>query len=449
MGNTQVPSCEQILAALDNAIQAGDHTAAQRHFLALLAFHETLSEQQRATLRQPGILPSWSEERRLQLEERWQALDAHGGTWAGWSTLVHSHRNHRGEHHEPSHDTSWHGARDLVYKKDPGQAHRCELWRFCANCGPADTRFFESQIEKLVREDEDDEQEGLFFATVWRDCTAKFWRECVHGAQHDQIESNLINRCKGQAISADIQQMWRDASRAPRLTPRMQKMLVRILRVHFACEAQSAEYVQGMHMLVSCPLWAGLNEAEALRVLEFVWRRICVDYYTDPDFAAFQRDACVVEALISERLPLLSKKMHMASIPMQVLMFDPLLCLFTHSTPESISLRFWDVLLIEGDKIAIIALFLALLEKALPESVLEATPEEELSLTSLGKRFSEMTAQKVEEVLLLARSLLDGIGPSSFRQRVQQLRSQPESRNSDKIGMVWEDVRSKFRSLVG
>ena len=61
--------------------------------------------------------------------------------------------------------------------------------------------------------------------------------------------------------------MLSDIKRTRGLESRQRDMLANILLTYCARSADRSEgrkaYVQGMHMLVACPMWAGLSEEEA------------------------------------------------------------------------------------------------------------------------------------------------------------------------------------------
>lgn len=370
------------LGALDRSLREGDLPAASRNHAELGAFVGALSPRERVLLEQRGDMESWGRERRLSLKMRWEALRAHGGSWAGWDEVS------RGSA-PPSKDVLWHGARDLVYLEPPGP-HRMALWRFCTGCDAAGAGAFAARIEALQGEDDD----------------------C------DQVE-----------------QMWLDAARTPYLTAEKQATLVRILRVHCARQRDAGgcgmmQYVQGMHMLASCPLWAGFSEAESLDVAEHALGVLCAGYYTDSAFSAFRRDTCVVEALVKERLPRVLEALRSVGMPLQVIAFDPLLCLFTHHAPGAVAMRLWDILLVEGD-IAIFALLLVLLERVLPEAAAgvehQERAEQDLASGKLSQRFAALSACDVEDILPSVRALLGSSGPTEgFRGHVAELRKKAE-----------------------
>mmetsp|Transcript_41603 Transcript_41603/g.93421 ORF Transcript_41603/g.93421 Transcript_41603/m.93421 type:complete len:439 (+) Transcript_41603:145-1461(+) len=417
------------LDSIDYSLRRGDYAACKQRYVQLKDFISRLSKADRRVLEQPGAVPRWSEERRTRLKRRWDACQNHGGMWSKWCAMLPPPVCWGVPAGGYDQDLLREGARDLVYVSSP-EEHRRVVWQFCAGCGPADARSFKATVEALQGEGEDN---GL------------------------------------------VEQMWLDATRTPHLTHDEQVQLVRVLRVWSAQQhsrrrnkgaaiGKSGYYVQGMHMLVSCPLWAGLEEAEALQVFEYVVKNLAANYYGDEDFSAFQRDTIVLEELVKERLPQLAEAMQAAGLPTQLLAFDPLLCLFTLHAPREVALRLWDMLLIEGET-AIFALLLVLLARLVPEVPAEVTKTDGTLLLAdkLSRQLTDLSPQDVENVLKLTRTMLDGSGPGScppvdgsgvsawegtdIRQRVEELRREAERNLSGNKGLWWDDAVSRFRSL--
>jgi len=300
-------------------------------------------------------------------------------------------------------------ARDLVYAKPPGE-HRAAFWEFCAGGAEALQQFSQPGSEK-------------------------------DKAQYDQ--------------------MMLDVKRTPHLLAGQEDALVGILAGY--CSRRSLDgsanfehYVQGMHLLAACPLWAGLDQREALAVFEFALDRLCSGYYADKTFATFKRDVLVAEALIEERLPQLALALRTAGVPTMTIAFDPLLCLFTYHLPCASALRLWDVLLLEGDT-AVFAALLVLLEELLPEAV-GSSRQEVLAwqnfpfVERLHERFAALSVEGVEAMLGRVRALLEeadgeeGEGPPGLRRRVHELRKDGiadcESEVQDGcVGGWWSQVR--------
>lgn len=273
------------------------------------------------------------EQRWWRLKERRDSQRLHGGSWAGWCEQLYSSNTGSGPSREALRDS----ARELVYTNPPGP-HRRTFWGFCADlidvdggCGTPLCAILEAGVSSFSALGES--QLGL--------------------------------------IQLDVQ-------RTRNLSTHQRAVLLRMLQAHCAYHRSQVrgvsggthmdQYVQGMHMLAACPLWAGLGEVEALAVFEFAFERLCAGYYADAQFTAFQRDVRVVEQLIAERLPRLARAFSVSGHPVMLLAFDPFLCLFTLHLPRNVVLRFWDVLLLEGEP-AVFALFLALLEQCMPEAV--------------------------------------------------------------------------------
>jgi len=214
-----------------------------------------------------------------------------------------------------------------------------------------------------------------------------------------------------------------DVQRTPHLSEGQDTSLINILVTY--CSRQSKEegslqghYVQGMHMLAACPLWAGLSEARALSIFEFVLRSLCVGYYVDATFAPFQRDVRVADALIAERLPQLAAALQTSGISTMTLTFDSLLCLFTRHMPLKSVLRLWDVLLLEGDA-AVFAVLLALLERLMSDGSSVGAGDS----FPFAERLRDFSAHTdVEELISRAKAHQDWPGSISLRQRLQQLR---------------------------
>mmetsp|Transcript_31606 Transcript_31606/g.73716 ORF Transcript_31606/g.73716 Transcript_31606/m.73716 type:complete len:438 (-) Transcript_31606:58-1371(-) len=421
--------CER-LDAIDYSLRRGDYKAAKQRYGLLCTFISSLAQNDRRVLEQPGALRRWSIERRTRLKRRWDACQAHCGLWAKWCELLPPPVCWGVTAGGYDQDLLREGARDLVYVASP-EDHRRVVWQFCAGCGPADARTFSATIEALQGEGED---QGL------------------------------------------VEQMWLDAKRTPHLSEDEQVRLVRILRVWSAQQysrrrskgaanvGRSGYYVQGMHMLVSCPLWAGLEEAEALQVFEFVVKNLAANYYGDEEFTAFQRDTIVLEELVKERLPQLAEAMEVAGLPTQMLAFDPLLCLFTLHAPREVALRLWDMLLIEGE-IAIFALLLVLLARLVPVVPAEAKKADATRILAdkLSRELTDLSEKEVENVLALTRTMLDGSGPGScppvdgsgvsawegidIRQRVKDLRHEAEKKVNSAKGPWWDEALVRIRSL--
>jgi hypothetical protein len=305
-----------------------------------------------------------------------------------------------------SQEELWEGARDLLYLKPPG-SHRRALWKFCTCCWDADCDSFAQQIEELQGEGED------------------------------------INQ---------VEQMWLDAARTPQLTVEQQVISVRVLRVYCArqrsvhqeTQALLPQYVQGMHMLTSCPLKAGFSEAEVLLIFESVLNRL-VPYYQDTNFERFKRDSYVMEMLISEVLPYLKTAMHDAEMPIQTLLFDPLLCLFSIHTLSSVALRIWDMLLIEGDY-GLFSLTLVLLKHLLPETSLNIDAETVPIPERFNRALGALSDREVEPLLAEARTMLEGPGPlgkCKLQERIDKLRVEAENHAAP----WWDQALVHFRSL--
>lgn len=400
---------EECLVALDRAIQSGDHEVSGLRHKELCTFVRTLSIDLRGALeRGDGPNVRWTLERRRQLKQRWDSLQLHRGSWARWRRVA-------GEkpRHAASKEALAEAARDLAYARPP-DTHRCALWLFCASMGE------------------------------------------LRGQANIMPESltATVDYNKSQC-----EQMRLDACRTPNLTETQQEMVVKVLDAYcngkpsFGEQNVVTHYVQGMHILAACPILAGLSEAEALKIFAFVLDVLCAGYYADEDFGTFQRDAKVLEALIVQRMPRLAAALQSEGMPMQLLAFDPLLCLFSHHAPGLVCLRIWDVLLLERDA-AIFAVFLSLLELLLPELVASGCgfdDEEDFSIMEcLRERTAAITMDVVEEALKRTRVLLDGEGSehggaglgSNFRQQLRTLREAAEGGST-----AWIDTADR-KSVV-
>jgi len=266
------------------------------------------------------------------------------------------------------------------------------------------------------------------------------------------------------------EQMMLDARRTPNLTAGQEAELISMLSEHCvrrsSCENALCEnYVQGMHLLAACPLWAGLAGAAAAEVFEFVLDTLCGRYYRDDNFAAFKRDVSIVDTLIEERLPHLSTALRAAGVPMMLLTFDPLLCLFTLHLPHDVVLRLWDVLLFEGSA-AIFAMLLVLLEHLLPEA---AEPpdrrdggDDSREAFPFVEKFHERAAclavEDLEPLLGRVRILLEGPDPDEaggaaaggLRQRIQELRAEAAGFDAEEhtAGAWWEHAATRVRGWL-
>eukprot|EP00747_Dinoflagellata_sp_TGD_P184308 gnl/TRDRNA2_/TRDRNA2_39833_c0_seq1.p1 gnl/TRDRNA2_/TRDRNA2_39833_c0~~gnl/TRDRNA2_/TRDRNA2_39833_c0_seq1.p1 ORF type:complete len:509 (+),score=100.09 gnl/TRDRNA2_/TRDRNA2_39833_c0_seq1:24-1550(+) len=434
----------ELLCNLDQAIQLEDvHTARQRHE-ALADFVRDLSDDDRRKLEPDGDVAGWSHARRQQLRARWQSLKVHCGSWAEWTVKAHAStqwtvetldREQSGEddgqEQAPSREDLLNSARDLAHRKDPG-SHRRDFWLFC-----------------------------------------------IGGLADPEVSEKPLDRAESDQIALDV-------ARTPNLSDEQREVLIRILQRHCVLpEHASTGYIQGMHMLAACPLWVGLDEAEAFSVLQHMLARVNGCYFADKDFATFRRDVRVVEALITERLPHLSKSLAAAETPAMLLTFDPFLCLFTHHMPGASAVRLWDMLLLEGD-VAVFAVLLVLLELLLPDECNGAVAEEGVPDESAGEnengsrqkgahgvepaplkpplaelfrqRSSGMSSEEVEHVLRRVRAMLDvgepvvppddgeavalSIGTGTLAQRVAELRSEASGNGSG----AWWDL--SFGQLV-
>merc|ERR1712032_691567 len=86
---------------------------------------------------------------------------------------------------------------------------------------------------------------------------------------------------------------------------------------------------------------------------------------------------------------------------------------------------------------------MGLLQRVLPASAFASGLDHEGLLSSLDERVSALSAQDIEEVVGLARELLDGTGPIDIRQRVQELRSEAETCSA---GVWWDGALTQLRS---
>jgi len=380
--------CE-LLRALDCAVYLGEAGNAGECHGALVEFVNKLPSQERVSLDLHFSFPGWPSKRRRRLKTRWEALQLHGGSWRGWCGQLHETAQGSQSHRR---EALREAAKDLVYAKPPGE-HRAALWRFCA-AGGAPSEATETALA------------GNRAAP-----------------SRDSPPANEKDR-------AQFEQMLLDVWRTPHLEPGQEDVLVSILVAHCSHRSTAAgtlfdTYVQGMHMLAACPLWAGLGSADALLVFEFVLQRLCCGYFSDTSFFLFKRDVLVVEALIEERLPHLAAALRQANVPMMSIAFDPLLCLFTYHLPSVATLRLWDVLLLEGDT-AIFTALLVLLEEMLPEAVNPAVTQTKAILKwdgfpfveCLHERLAALTVDNVEAMLGRIRGQLQ-----SLRRRVHELRT--------------------------
>mmetsp|Transcript_127762 Transcript_127762/g.408505 ORF Transcript_127762/g.408505 Transcript_127762/m.408505 type:complete len:676 (+) Transcript_127762:165-2192(+) len=372
--------CE-LLNELDKTVYLGDLTEAETRNSAISEFLGGLDRKYRASLEDgQAVLPGWTGRRIGRLRDRWQALQLHGGSWIGWCKRLGE--SHSSEDSEASREAFLGAARDLVYRQAPDAEQRPALWCFCA---------------------------GATEDTAQR-----------------QSQDFLLDSAGRSAENKDFEEIMLDVERTPNLAQGQNMSLANILVTY--CTRQSTgerlsaegHYVQGMHMLAACPLWAGLSEARALAVFEFVLNSLCVGYYVDAAFAAFQRDVRVADALIADRLPQLSAALRAAGVSTMMLTFDSLLCLFTRSMALKSVLRLWDVFLLEGD-VAVFAVLLALLERLLPDAQLPADGMWESF--PFAERLREQSAHTdAEDLLGRAKAHLDRPGESNLREQVQRLR---------------------------
>ncbi|CAK0899292.1 unnamed protein product [Prorocentrum cordatum] len=386
----------EMMSALEAAVTRSEFEQAQAIHSRLAAFVRTLDWSERTALEGLWLMPGWNNGRIMRLHSRWQALKIHRGCWSEWCSHLQS-------------EGAWQGAvtpfslresaRDLVYLAPPGP-HRAELWRFCAGSAQ-----HHDSAQVVVSDSE------------------------------PQISPNEAEKDPDSPMVLDIE-------RTPNLEEEQRGVLQRVLRAHFKRRGaalpegnKGEHYVQGMHLLAACPIWAGLEPAQALQVFEYVLDGLCAGYYRDVAFRAFKRDVHVVEALVADRLPRLAKALDIGGVPVMLLAFDPLLCLFALYLPRAVVLRVWDVLLLEG-AVAIFAVLLVLLELLLPEAVHpRGAGEPEPCWTSFPfvERFHErsaaLTPHQAEAVIKMVRSMLEGQdrdqvqgAGTGLRQRVLDLR---------------------------
>eukprot|EP00450_Noctiluca_scintillans_P006570 CAMPEP_0194499422 /NCGR_PEP_ID=MMETSP0253-20130528/15733_1 /TAXON_ID=2966 /ORGANISM="Noctiluca scintillans" /LENGTH=392 /DNA_ID=CAMNT_0039341171 /DNA_START=93 /DNA_END=1271 /DNA_ORIENTATION=+ len=277
----------------------------------------------------------------------------------------------------------------------------------------------------------------------------QFWGFCIDHVDPELTFVPPIVDLIEAAIGADevvgqhdLQLITLDVARTRNLSEEQQVVLARILKAHCSLHARRSRssnvsadssrgvhYQQGMHMLAACPLWAGLAEVEALALFELVLNTLCRGCHTDPDLATFRKNASILETLIRERLPTLAAAFGVSGKPLMLLSFDPLLCLFTLHLRCSAAIRFWDVLIVEGNLVVIFALQLALLEHFVSNPNLlgpEAAFEDQFGSTfaeKLGYLMGELDEVDVEGIVRRCRELMMQTGAHGLRQRVEQLQT--------------------------
>lgn len=410
-----------LLESLDGAVQSADQATARVRYVELTNFVRSLGPAERQGLERRRDVLGWTVHRRQRLKSRWACLEVHGGSWDGWQAKMASGGT-------SGRQVLLDAARDLVYWRPPSPEQRRTLWRFCVDLNPA----------------------GL--------------------AGSDRLLP--LDRAGANPEPNELEQMRLDADRTPKLTGDQQEALVRILHA-YCCgtddvlpAALRIQYVQGMHMLVACPLWAGLCEREAIKVFEVTLGSLCAGYYSDLQFSHFQRDVRVIEVLLRERMPQLLSALNGVGCPVQLLAFDPLLCLFTHHAPGDVAIRLWDVLLLEGD-VAIFAVLLALWHHLLPEvfasESFDPSGGGDLPFAeTIRERSAVLSAAELETVLRRVRAMLEEEGEERFggrstplRQRVEELRREGPGvlggvGDADQLDLRtwWDQFRAELRSLM-
>lgn len=412
----------ELLGALEEAVEQCAHGGASAQLAEISAFVSSLDASSRAILEQESRSVGWTRRRRERLKAKWAALDLHRGSWHVFTERLNSAGTGKF-----SRETLRAAARDLAYLGPPG-VHRRAFWRFCVG--------FDSGVTK-------------------RELPSV--REAVSKWDKSQLE-----------------QIQLDVGRTPNLTADQQASLGRVLAALCLRDVEHKDrvnYTQGMHLLAACPLWIGMQEQEAFAVCDYTLRHFCSRYYSDEDFSNFKRDAWVTEMLLSESMPRLRSALRASGLPVMVLLFDPLLCLFTHHLPCSVAQRLWDVLLVEAEAepVVVIAMLLALLEKLVPEGTSTTGREDILDMRAgneapqlveqLNERSAALSSRDVELVLSRAKVLLDGPDPEGdaapatadgsatkgLRSRVEELRREA-AQASTNSGSSWMDQERNARS---
>lgn len=262
---------------------------------------------------------------------------------------------------------------------------------------------------------------------------AALWRVCISVKLEEPKEEVAEDPAQEEQIQLDV-------NRTPNLAPEQRRMLTSVLLRY--CKSSGTRYYQGMHILAAVLLFSGLSESDACAGLGFVVTEVCAGYYNDAGFERFKLDVKVMDRLLSSRLPKLKEALQRADVPVMLLAFDPLLCLFAHRVPFDIASRFWDVLLVEGND-AVFGVLLALLELSSFWDLGNNDSEASL-LEQYHEGLAALESEQAQRIILRADKLRrDGL-PAELK-RLREEAKQDKDSSGVASGALWDQVTGFFR----
>jgi len=273
---------------------------------------------------------------------------------------------------------------------------------------------------------------------VWTWCLgSRHLRDRYPGHYHEYVKTDIARGVADQ-IELDIRRTFPN-NKAFRATNGVERIR-RVLHA-FAAYNPNVNYCQSMNFIAAMLLLFMEEDLAFWSVVRLLdtqdSRRMSVGGYYLPGMLCLRRDLKVLESLVAQRLPRSYRILRKFQVEMEWICAEWFLCFFATSLPIRTTLRVWDTLMLEGDKV-LFRIALAIFK----------THEEALtrlsSFESLMK-YSKGMARGMVHHNELVKAAFYGMGTFS---RSELLHMRQEAVGQLRIGQKHPDPRIGFQAVV-
>lgn len=170
-----------------------------------------------------------------------------------------------------------------------------------------------------------------------------------------------LDELQGRAPEGSSRQVELDLPRTQPewLSDENRQMLRRVLR-GYAARNPRLGYCQGMNFLAMIFILLGFQERLVFSALCHLIEVVCEGYHS-MGLEGYLRDAAVLGALVQRKLPAVHQCLERTGVELHILALEHFMTLASRAWPIGVTVRLWDIILLEGSP-AVFASFMAALE---------------------------------------------------------------------------------------
>ncbi|XP_034950902.1 growth hormone-regulated TBC protein 1 [Chelonus insularis] len=199
-------------------------------------------------------------------------------------------------------------------------------------------------IKRYVRKGIPGDHRGMVWLAVsggedLKNADPNLYQRLLHGPHNEQV---------AEIIKTDLPRTFPDNIFFNN-TVNHQHQLYNIL-LAFAHQNEAVGYCQGLNYIAGLLLLVTKNEETAFWLLKILIEKILPDYYT-PTMDGLLTDIDVLAELVKWKIPDVFNHVTQLGLPWAVITTKWFICLFAEVLPIETTLRIWDCLFYEGNKI--------------------------------------------------------------------------------------------------